>query len=102
MDQAQHFGGAATSVGVGNDGENGGGDFREGFEATERERKCRFDSTGNRKTETYYLYGQFSHWRKTAFEKRSSGMEVVTSEAEGHSQLSVTYICGQCVPIIHF
>lgn len=39
MDQAQHFGGAATSVGVGNDGENGGGDFREGFEATERERE---------------------------------------------------------------
>lgn len=42
MDQAQHFGGAATSVATGNDGENGGGDFREGLEATERERTFSF------------------------------------------------------------
>jgi len=39
MDQAQHFGGTANSMGVGKDGESGGGEFREGFEATERERK---------------------------------------------------------------
>ncbi|KAG8885086.1 DNA replication protein [Tulasnella sp. 331] len=58
MDQAQHFGGAATSLGTGNDGENGGGDFREGFEATERE-------PGDSVQRTKEWYGS-SDRRKTA------------------------------------
>lgn len=39
MDQAHHFGGAASSMGGGGEGGDGGGEFREGLEATERERK---------------------------------------------------------------
>jgi len=43
MDQAQHFGGAAASIGGGGGGGaagesgDGGGEFREGLEGTERE-----------------------------------------------------------------
>jgi GINS complex subunit 3 len=39
MDQAQHFGGSADSVGASSRSGDTGGDFREGLEATERECK---------------------------------------------------------------
>lgn len=37
MDQASHFGGAASSIGSGGETGEGGGEFREGLDATERE-----------------------------------------------------------------
>lgn len=39
MDQAQHFGGSANSVGASSRYGDIGAEFREGLEATERERK---------------------------------------------------------------
>jgi hypothetical protein len=41
MDQAQHFGGGASSLGVSSTGDPGE-EFREGLESTEREREFKF------------------------------------------------------------